>query len=241
VPRVGNDWGDCDPNEPRNRRSRSSIIVEHQGFSLLVDTTPDLREQFLKANAKRPDAVIWTHEHADHCHGIDDLRPFCFYGGDPIPGFARLRTQNELTLRFAFAFAGHQGYPPYLTVDPLGDVTRFGPLTVFVKDLPHGKIDTAGLRFECSGRSLTYTTDFHTLPAEAEALVADTDVWIVDAARHRPHPTHPHLAMTLGWIEKLRPPRSILTHMDQSMDYAALRAMLPSGVEPAYDGMVIDL
>jgi len=218
-----------------------SILVEHEGTRILVDTSPDLREQLLAEGGGRPSAVIWTHEHADHCHGIDDLRPFYFYGKEPIAGFARPRARAELELRFAFAFAGHQGYPPYMSCDGLPDDSTMGGIRVRAVDLPHGRISSAGLRFDAGGASLCYFTDFNILPQDAAALVENVDLWIVDAVRVAPHPTHPHLAQTLEWIEQLQPARSILTHMDQSMDYRSLCAVLPETIEPGYDGLVVML
>jgi phosphoribosyl 1,2-cyclic phosphate phosphodiesterase len=241
VPRIDGEWGACDPAEPRNRRRRVSILVEHEGTRILVDTSPDLREQLLAESGGRPSAVIWTHEHADHCHGIDDLRPFYFYGKEPIAGFARPRARAELELRFAFAFAGHQGYPPYMTCGELPDDIAMGGIRVRAVDLPHGRISSAGLRFDAGRKSIVYFTDFNILPDEAAALVENTDLWIVDAVRVAPHPTHPHLAQTLEWIERHRPARAILTHMDQSMDYRSLCAVLPETVEPGYDGLVVTL
>ncbi len=241
VPRIDGDWGVCDPREPRNRRRRVSILVEHEDTRLLVDTSPDLREQLLAEGGGRPSAVIWTHEHADHCHGIDDLRPFYFYGKAPLAGFARPRTRKELELRFAFAFAGHQGYPPYISCNDLRDDETLGSIRVRAVDLPHGQISSAGLRFDAGGRSIVYFTDFNILPEEAAVLLEGVDLWIVDAVRVAPHPTHPHLAQTLGWIEQYRPARAILTHMDQSMDYRSLSAVLPETVEPGYDGLVVTL
>jgi phosphoribosyl 1,2-cyclic phosphate phosphodiesterase len=216
-------------------------MVEHEGTRILVDTSPDLREQLLAEGGGRPSAVIWTHEHADHCHGLDDLRPYYFYGKEPIPGFARPRARAELEMRFAFAFAGHQEYPPFLRCDDLPDDSDFGGIRVRATDLPHGRITTAGLRFDAGRKSLAYFTDFNAMPEDAAALVEGVDLWIVDAVRHTPHPTHPHLAMTLDWIARLRPKHAILTHMDQTMDYRSLCAMLPAGVEPGYDGMAVAL
>ncbi len=245
VPRVdgtpGGDWGTCDPANPRNRRRRVSIMVEHDGTRILVDTSPDLREQLLAEGGGRPDAVIWTHEHADHCHGIDDLRPFYFYGTEPIPGFARARARDELLLRFAFVFSGHQGYPPYMRCELLPDTLAIGGIQVSAIDLPHGQISSAGLRFDAGGRSITYYTDFNILPDNAARMAQDCDVWIVDAVRRTPHPTHPHLAQALEWIERYQPRHAVLTHMDQSMDYETLAAELPEHVEPGYDGLVLTL
>ena len=242
VPRLdgqGGDWGDCDPAEPRNRRTRVSILIEHDGTRILVDTGPDLREQLLAEGGGRPDAVIWTHEHADHCHGIDDLRPLVGYGQPSIRGYARDRARRALTHRFDFAFSGHHGYPAYLACDALPAAMRIGAIDVRAVDLPHGQISSAGLRFDGGGKSVVYFTDFNDMPADAEILLASCDVWIVDAVRRRPHPTHPHVARTLDWIARFRPSRAVLTHMDQSMDYATLCAELPDGVVPGHDGLVI--
>lgn len=236
VPRIDGSWGECNPDEPRNRRRRSSILLEQDCFRLLIDTTPDLREQLLAEGGGAPHAVIWTHEHADHCHGLDDLRPFYFERQRSLAGYARSRTRDELHARFAFAFAGHQGYPPYLTCDVLLDQMQLGPFLVTAVDLPHGAITSTGLRFDVRTSSIVYLTDFHELTAPAKAMAMAADLLVIDAVRRRPHPTHPHLRQALDWIEELRPRQTVLTHMDQSMDYESLLAELPTSVEPAYDG-----
>ncbi|MCA1748471.1 MAG: MBL fold metallo-hydrolase [Parasphingopyxis sp.] len=241
VPRIGNDWGRCDPNEPKNRRTRASILISADDVSILVDTGPDLRQQLLDAEVGRVDQVIWTHEHADHCHGIDELRQLYFALDGPVPCHARPRTLEEITARFHFAFRGKGPYPAYAQGFELPDRTQFGSVTVSVGDMPHGPITTAGLRFEHRGKSIAYTTDFTGLPAKAFECVEKADIWVVDALRRREHPTHPHLAQVLDWIGKTRPGRAILTHMDQSMDYRTLLSELPEGVEPGYDGMEIEL
>ena len=241
VPRVGNDWGECDPAESKNRRRRVSILVEHEGVRILVDTGPDLREQLLDARICDVDAVIWTHDHADHCHGIDDLRQLYHVRGAPVPGFARRDTLETLRLRFAYAFNGKGEYPPVVHPNLLPDELELGELRIRIVDQPHGSITSAGLRFDAHGRSLVYSTDVNGLTEEMISLYSGTDVWIVDALRRRPHPSHAHLAQALDWTQIIVPRRTILTHMDQSMDYAALRAELPGGVEPGYDGMEIIL
>ena len=241
VPRIGNDWGECDPSEPRNRRRRVSILVEHKGTRILVDTSPDLREQLLDAGIADLDAVIWTHDHADHCHGIDDLRALLHRRGAPVPAFARRDTLETLRGRFAYAFEGKGGYPAVVDGLLLRDSFNVGPISVTVVDQPHGDITSAGLRFEADGNSVGYSTDCNHLTDEMATLFEDVDIWVVDALRRRPHPTHPHLAMTLEWVDALRPGRAILTHMDNSMDYRALLAELPPGVEPGYDGMEVSL
>ena len=239
VPRIGNDWGACDPAEPRNRRSRASILVEHDGTRILVDTSPDMREQLLAAGVGSVDAIIWTHDHADHCHGIDDVRQLFHAAGRPVRGLARPATLAAIEQRFTYAFSGRQGYPPTIAGEELIDRLTIGGITVRVVDQPHGNITSAGLRFEAGGGSIGYATDFHELTPAMAALYGGLDVWIVDALRHAPHPTHPTVAQVLDWIAALRPARSAFVHMDHSMDYATQRALLPDGVEPGYDGLIL--
>jgi phosphoribosyl 1,2-cyclic phosphate phosphodiesterase len=241
VPRIGNDWGECDPAEPRNRRRRVSILIEHEESRILVDTGPDLREQLLDANVRDVDAVIWTHDHADHCHGIDDLRQLYHGRGTPIAGYARTKTMTTLKQRFAYIFEGKGEYPPVAAANLLGDDLRIGSIEIRVTDQPHGSITAAGLRFDAAGRSIGYSTDFNVLTTDMIRMFEDVDVWIVDALRRRPHPSHPHLSQALEWIEQIRPRRAILTHMDHSMDYRSLLDELPDGVEPGYDGLEVAL
>ena len=241
VPRIGNDWGACDPAEPRNRRRRVSILVEHGGARILVDTSPDLREQLLDAGVDRLDAVIWTHDHADHCHGLDDLRAIFHRRGSPVPGYARPETLETLRLRFDYAFAGKGGYPALIEARPLPDSLAIGSIAVRVVDQPHGDITSAGLRFEAEGSSIAYSTDCNDLTDEMAELFEGVEVWVVDALRRRPHPTHPHLERTLEWIARVRPKRAILTHMDHSLDYRTLADELPGGIEPGHDGLEVML
>jgi phosphoribosyl 1,2-cyclic phosphate phosphodiesterase len=241
VPRVGNDWGRCDASDPRNRRRRVSILVTWEKVRILVDTGPDLREQLLDAQVSDVDAVIWTHDHADHCHGIDDLRPLYHARGRPVAGYARAETLESLRQRFAYAFEGNQGYPPLVSANLLPDHMNLGGLSIRAVDQPHGEITTAGLRFDAGGRTLVYSTDFNDMTPEMENSFEGTDLWIVDTLRRRPHPSHPHLARSLEWIGRLQAKRAVLTHMDNSMDYATLVGELPEGVEPGFDGMEIDL
>jgi phosphoribosyl 1,2-cyclic phosphate phosphodiesterase len=241
VPRIGNDWGECDPNEPRNRRTRASILVEHDGHRILVDTSPDMRQQLLDADVATVDAVVWTHDHADHCHGIDDLRQVYHALGHPVRGMAHASTLTTLKTRFAYAFAGRTGYPPVVVGELLPDRWTCDGVTIDVVEQPHGSIVSAGLRFSDGGKSIGYATDFHAMTPAMESLYTGLDVWIVDALRRRPHPSHPDLATVLGWIEALMPKRAILIHMDHTMDYATLRATLPPNVEPGYDGLEVTL
>ncbi len=239
VPRIGNDWGECDPAEPRNYRTRASALVEHDGVRILIDTSPDMRVQLLAAKVDRVDAVIWTHDHADHCHGIDDLRQLYHAAGTPVQGFARTETLAALDSRFTYAFHGRSGYPPTIAGALLPDRLTIGGIDIRVADQPHGSIHAAGLRFEADGRSIGYATDFNIMTDDMAAMYEDLDIWVVDALRRRPHPTHMELPAVLGWVDRLQPTRTALIHMDNSMDYATLRAELPAGVEPGYDGLVL--
>ena len=236
VPRIGNDWGACDPTDIRNRRTRVSVLVEHDDTRILVDTGPDMRQQLLAANVATVDAVVWTHEHADHVFGIDDLRQVFHQLGHPVRGFARLRTKIQLQRMFGYVFHGKDEYPPTVDLQELPDELTVGSIALRVVDQPHGSITSAGLRFEAAGKAFGYATDISGMSAEMAAMYRELDLWIVDALRRRPHPTHPHLAQALEWIEELAPRRAALTHMDHSMDYASLIAELPPHVEPAYDG-----
>ncbi len=240
VPRIGNDWGACDPADPRNRRTRASVLINTDTTRILVDTSPDLREQLLAADVDNVDAVIWTHDHADHCHGIDDLRQIMHArGGEPVRGLARPFTLEQLSLRFEYAFTGRALYRPTVAIEPLPDAIRIGDIGVAAVDQPHGGITSAGLRFESGGKSIVYSTDFNEMTAEMSNLYQQPDVWVVDALRRAPHPTHPNLASVLEWVREFRPRRTALVHMDNSMDYATLAAELPAGVEPGHDGLEI--
>jgi phosphoribosyl 1,2-cyclic phosphate phosphodiesterase len=242
VPRIGEDWGACDPADPRNRRTRVSILVESATTRILVDTSPDMRAQLLAAGVAHLDAVLWTHDHADHSHGIDDLRQVMHYRGTPVPGYAHRATLAKLEARFDYVFAGGDGYRPTVAsmVLPVDGLT-IGDILVRTVDQPHGPIWSSGFRFDLDGKSIAYSTDFHEMTDDMAALYAGVDCLVIDALRERPHPTHPHLGMALDAIARIRPGRAILTHMDQSLDYATLAASLPPGVEPGYDGLVVQL
>lgn len=241
VPRIGNDWGSCNPAEPRNRRSRVSILVSHENSHILVDTGPDLRAQLLDGDVHIVDAVIWTHDHADHCHGIDELRQLYHVHNRPVEGFARRETLLQLQQRFGYVFEGKDGYPAIASGHLLPDEIQLGAIKVSTVDQPHGSITSAGLLFEADGKSIGYSTDFNILTDEMQSLFEGVDLWIVDALRRRPHPSHPHLAATVQWVGEVRAKRAILTHMDNSMDYRTLLAELPPRVEPGYDGLEVEL
>jgi len=225
--------------DPRNRRTRASVLLQSETTTILVDTGPDMREQLLAAGVRKIDAVLWTHEHADHTHGIDDLRQVYHLRREPVPCYARLRTLESLERRFRYVFHGREFYPPTATAGLLEDVMTIGDIAVHTVDQPHGGITSAGFRFEMGASSVGYSTDFHDITPDMEDLFAEIDVWVVDALRRKPHPTHADLAMTLDAIRRLKPKRAILTHMDQSMDYATLAAELPAGVEPGHDQLEI--
>lgn len=237
VPRIGGHWGVCDPDEPRNRRRRSSIAVEACGSRVLIDTTPDLREQCLDAEIDRVDAVLYTHEHADHVNGIDDLRAFMILQGERVPAYGNALTMELLSQRFDYIFQGSGGYPPICAGHVIDGPFRVGGMPVTPFSQRHGGMETLGFRIG----DFAYSTDLNGLPDASKELLRDLDVWIVDALKPTPHPTHAHLPQTLAWIEELRPRQAYLTHMTWDMDYRTLLDELPEGVAPAYDGLVIDL
>ncbi|MGI4880114.1 MAG: MBL fold metallo-hydrolase [Janthinobacterium lividum] len=241
VPRIGNDWGSCDPLDPRNRRRRVSILVEHEGCSVLVDTGPDFRQQMLDAGVRRLDAVLYTHDHADHTHGIDDLRQVFHLMQRPVDCYASPETWAILVPRFSYVFHGTSFYAATARAHDFPPTLRVGALEISCFRQNHGNIDSLGFRFACNGKVMAYSTDIKALPDDAEKSLDDLDLWIVDALRRQPHPTHSHLDQTLGWIERFAPRRAILTHMDQTMDYRSLRDVLPVNVEPGYDGQVLKL
>ncbi|HZH26982.1 MAG TPA: MBL fold metallo-hydrolase [Azospirillaceae bacterium] len=240
VPLIGNDWGDCDPANPRNRRRRCSILVEAAGQVVLVDTPPDLREQLLDANVRHLDAVLYTHSHADHVHGIDDLRAVNWLVGRPMDVYADRETLDDLQSRFDYCFSKPKGTffaRPALTAHEITGPFDINGLEVFPFIQDHGYTRSLGFRF---GR-FAYSTDVVHLDEAAFAALEGVEVWIVDSTRRTPHPVHAHLEATLGWIERVRPRRAYLTHMNQTMDYDTLMRELPAGVEPAYDGLVIEV
>lgn len=238
VPRLGNDWGNCDPNEPRNRRSRVSIIVENDaGARLLVDTSPDLRSQLLAQGIDKVDAVFWTHDHADHCHGIDDLRPMRYGRAGPLPGYAADETMRRLRQRFSYVFAGQFGYPTIVSADTLDRLKMCAGFSVASCQMPHGPAQSTGYRFECDGKSISYGTDFSAITREMVELFSGTDILVVDCLRRESHPTHANLAMALELAEASRAGTTVLTHLDKSMDYATVSREVPAHVLVGYDGM----
>lgn len=249
VPRPALGWGDCDPTNPKNRRRRTSLLVERrQGdpntgrvTRVLVDTSPDLREQMLDAEVDWLDGVVYTHEHADHTHGIDDLRAFFLKRHRRVDVYLDAATSASVRAKFDYCFASPPGsdYPPIVTEHRL---TAGAPVTVAgeggsIAALPllqqHGDIASLGFRFG----NVAYSADVSSLPDESIAALGGLDVWIVDALRYRSHPSHFSLDDALGWIERLKPRRAILTNLHADLDYEVLRGKLPVHVVPAFDGM----
>lgn len=242
VPRIGNDWGDCDPAEPRNRRTRVSIIVEsNSGERLLVDTSTDCRAQLLANDIDRVDGVFWTHDHADHCHGIDDLRPFRYGRAGPIPGYAVDETARRLRQRFGYVFAGQFGYPTIITLETLDRLRMCAGFGVGWCQMPHGHAQSTAFRFDCDGKSIGYATDFSEITGGMVDLLYGVDLLVSDCLRREPHPTHAHLGMALELIEATRAKQAVLTHLDKSLDYVTLCAEVPPHVAVGYDGMQVQL
>ena len=241
VPRIGNDWGACDPAEPKNRRTRSAIMIESGANRMLVDCGPDLREQLLAAEVSTFDMVLVTHDHADHLHGLDDLRPIAQAIKAQVVMRSRQTTLDRIVDRFRYAFQGNDLYPAVLRAEPIADDQPFGQARLRVVDQPHGGITSLGLRVDEGGRSLVYAIDFNTLSEDMESLYRGADLWICDCLRRRPHPTHAHLDSVLGWARDLRVGQLLLTHLDNSMDFADLCRTLPDWAAPAFDGQEIVL
>jgi phosphoribosyl 1,2-cyclic phosphate phosphodiesterase len=241
VPLIGGNWGSCDPANPKNRRRRCSILVEEAGTALLVDTSPDCREQLLDADVKHLDAVLYTHAHADHLHGIDDLRAMNRLMRRRLPAYASPETLRRIRDRFDYVFAplepGSGFYKPTLEERPIDGPFRVASIEVQSFEQDHGFSTTLGFRFG----PVAYSTDVVELGDAAFETIAGVEVWIVDCLRREPHPTHSHLKKTLAWIDRVKPRRAILTHMDVWLDYDELRRELPPHVEPGYDGLAIEI
>jgi len=246
VPRLGGDWGDCDPTNPKNRRRRCSMLVERISDAgttrVLIDTSPDMREQLLSAGVGTLNGVVYTHSHADHMHGIDDLRQIVFNLRARLPVWADGPTQEALMGRFGYAFVQPEGssYPAILdmhSIDgPIDVPGPGGPITFTPFRAEHGTMDALGFRIG----PLAYLPDVIEIPLESWPHLMGLDVWVLDALRRKPHPTHAHLALSLDWIARAKPRRAVLTNMHVDLDYDTLIGELPPGVTPAFDGMVIE-
>ncbi len=237
VPVIGNYWGACDPNNPKNRRSRVSVAVEEGDARLIIDTSPDLRQQCLANNIDKVDGVLFTHDHADHTHGIDDLRIMAMRSRQRVPIYADKGTLQTLNQRFDYIFDPKEGYPAICEGHLIDGAFELGGMPIQAFQQHHGFMETLGFRIG----DFAYSTDVVELDDAAFEALAGVKVWIVTALRYEPHPTHAHLAKTLEWIDRVQPERAYLTHMTWEMDYDTLMKELPDGVEPAYDGLVIDI
>jgi phosphoribosyl 1,2-cyclic phosphate phosphodiesterase len=249
VPRVAQGWGACDPHDPKNRRRRCSLLVERidgaRRTTVLVDTSPDVREQLLEAKVEKLDGVLFTHDHADHTHGIDDVRPFVIHHRRRVDVYADAATSAVLHARFGYCFATPAGsdYPPILTEHrieagtPVTIEGEGGTVAVLPFAQQHGTGTSLGFRFG----KLAYSCDVSDIPTVSLPALQNLDVWILDALRYRPHPSHFSLAESLAWIERVQPKRAVVTNLHTDLDFATLQDELPEGVEPAFDGLQIAL
>jgi phosphoribosyl 1,2-cyclic phosphate phosphodiesterase len=243
CPSVSGGWGKCDPHNPKNRRLRSSILVEQGPTALLVDSSPDLREQMLNANVRRVDAVLYTHAHADHIHGIDDLREVNRVTRGPLQIYGPAETLETLRDRFGYAFEGvPEGKPvfrPWLIANDIAPPQSFsvGDISIrpFLQD--HGFSSTVGYSFG----DIVYSTDLIDLPQTSREIIRGAKVWIIGVLSEQPYATHVHVSKALEWIEDLKPQRAVITHMSNTLDFDTLSTRLPAGVTPAFDGMVIEV
>jgi phosphoribosyl 1,2-cyclic phosphate phosphodiesterase len=247
VPRAGQGWGDCDPANPKNRRRRCSLLVERQSgagkTTVLIDTSPDLRDQLLSESVEAIDAVLYSHDHADHTHGIDDLRPLALVQRGRINVYADDTTSKLLHARFGYCFETPPGseYPPILTEHrmregrPVSITGKGGDIEALPFSMQHGSSQALGFRIGV----VAYSCDVSDLPERSLEALGGLDVWIVDALRYRRHPSHFSVDETLQWIERVGPKRAVLTNMHTDLDYETLKRRLPPNVEPAYDGMKI--
>lgn len=253
VPRLGGpdgagDWGACDPTNPRNRRKRCSLLVRRKttagDTTILVDTSPDLRQQLLDAHTAKLDALLITHDHADQLHGIDDLRAIAYLMRKRIDVYSDVGTMGRILERFRYCFEtpADSGYPPILTARTLPEPFRpmqidgaGGSIPIAIFEQSHGPINSLGFRFG----PIAYSSDVNHLSDEAFAVLEGVDIWIVDALRYTPHPTHANVETALSWIARVKPRRAVLTNLHIDLDYETLKHELPPGVEPAYDGLVV--
>jgi phosphoribosyl 1,2-cyclic phosphate phosphodiesterase len=254
VPRIGGNWGACDPENPKNRRRRASVLIQRKGdgeggekgkTNVLIDSSPDVREQLLSAGIGLLDAVVYTHDHADHTHGIDDLRMAAFNAKRKVSVYFDEPTRASLTSRFSYCFETRPGsdYPPILephdihigrSIDVSG---RGGDIELLPLEQEHGAIRSLAIRVG----NVAYCSDVSSFPPETLHRLRGLDTLIIGALRYIPHPSHLTVRQALTWIERIRPKRAILTHLHIDLDYAALKKELPSHVEPAYDGMTVDI
>jgi phosphoribosyl 1,2-cyclic phosphate phosphodiesterase len=247
VPRLGEKWGACDPLNPKNRRQRCSALIEKKNTKgttrVLIDTSPDMRDQLLSAGIGELDAVLYTHAHADHVHGLDDLRMIVINMRKRLPVWADAATKADLISRFGYAFETPKGsnYPPILEINDIDGPFKIegaaGPLSFIPLEVNHGNIDALGFRVA----DIAYLPDVSEIPEYTWEKLMNLKLWVVDALRYEPHPSHSHLERTLKWIERAKPERSIITNMHVDLDFETLYHELPINVEPAFDMLSITL
>ncbi len=248
VPRIGGDWGSCDPTEPKNRRRRCSLLVERgEGENwtrLLVDTSPDIYEQLYNKQITWLDGVLYTHHHADQTHGINDLRAFFLNRFKSVPVYMDDFCAKIMSERFDYCFAEVQnsGYPKFLELHkleagrPLKIEGEGGAIEILPILLHHGSIDALGFRFD---NKVAYCPDVADIPEESFASLEGLECWIVDSLRYAPHPTHAHVEKTLSWVDRVKPQQAVLTNMHIDLDYRTLEKELPQSVIPAFDDMIL--
>lgn len=245
VPIIGCTCRVCTSNNRKNKRSRVSVYLEHEGTSILIDTSPDMRNQFIDNGLRSVDAIIFTHAHADHTHGIDDVRAFNYQNGKPIPAYMDKETEEGIKSRFSYAFLEpipNYGWfrpclqPIEIKINPYEDF-KVGSLLVTPFEQIHGKSKSIGLRIG----DFAYSTDVNGLPENSLKALKGVKTWVVDCLQYDQAPTHAHLDMALAWIGKIKPERAVLTHMSHVFEYDDLKEKLPPGVEPGFDGMTLDL
>jgi len=250
VPRINGDWGACDPAEPRNRRTRSAALVELLGDGkrptrVVIDTGPDLRSQLIAAGVDAIDGVVYTHAHADHVHGIDDLRTFWMVQRQPVQVYTDDATQRRLDDAFGYCFRTQPGssYPSFLVrnrIEPGTPIKVRGPsgaIALLPFEQTHGDIISVGYRIG----PIAYSCDFNDIPEHSLPPLRDLDLWVLDALRHRPHPSHCTMEEAVAWVERITPKRAWLTHMTNDLDYQTLTDTLPDHIRPAYDGLSVDV
>ncbi|HET7889637.1 MAG TPA: MBL fold metallo-hydrolase [Bradyrhizobium sp.] len=250
VPRPALGWGACDPTNPKNRRLRCSLLVEQTGQAgmttrILIDTSPDLREQLISANVDHIDAVFLTHEHADQTHGIDDLRSVVIHQRRRIPTYFNMSTAKDIMARFSYCFVTPEGseYPPLLdrhsveTGESRTIKGKGGAVTLSAFELEHGRIPALGYRIGAAA----YTPDVSDIPEASWPSLENLDLWIIDGLRYAGHPSHFSVNDALSWIDRFKPRRAVITNMHSDLDYEVLRQSLPQGVVPAYDGMRLEI
>jgi len=244
VPTIHDGWADCDPNNPKNKRLRPSLLIESDDTVVLIDTSPDLRQQLLNCGVRRLDSVLYTHGHADHLHGIDDLRGINRAMNAEIPVYADASTSQAINQRFGYTVTPLSAnanfyYKPVIKIHEItpGDTFSIGNIEFVAIDQDHGHSRTLGYRFG----QMALATDLMDMPESSFAALSGIEVWIIGVFSYKPHMTHAHVDLALEWIKRIKPRRAILTHLGPAIDYAKLKEYLPDGVEPAYDGMIIEL